>query len=247
MSTELEPTVDAEIVSDPAPLSETEAMKLDGRIQRMVGTVAGNMDTLLTLLEEAAKGEIHVALSFPSWPAYVQDRVKGKLAPTEREERKALVALMGDRGMSQRAIAASLGVSKKTVQNDQAEQVDTNYPPDTATEPDTPAKVIGIDGKRYQRERETKPKRQPFMHTASRIVHRTDKCAYQIGSIARQVEELRGDAHYPEYRWGFDQAIGNALCRLTETVAPNLTAAHRDRIMNAVLPRVEAGTVDRDA
>ena len=104
----------AETVEGSTPLSESEAKTLDRHIVRMVDATVTHMDKLWGLFEPDTSGQIHAALGFASWTAYVKDRVQGKIAATDREERKALVAIMSGRGMSQPAIASSLGVSKKT-------------------------------------------------------------------------------------------------------------------------------------
>jgi hypothetical protein len=137
----------AEIVNGTAPLTETKAKQLDGRIQRMVDATVTHMDKLLALLEEAATGQIWGALGFPSWPAYVKNRVQGKISPTDREERKALVELMSGRGMSQRAIAGAVGVSQKTVDRDLA----------TESNDSVDAEVISLDGKRRPKHPKPKP------------------------------------------------------------------------------------------
>ena len=131
----------------PEPLTENKAKALDKKIRAASDKVDTNFHALIDLLEEAAEGLIHVALGYSSWPAYVKDAVQ--FSVMDRIERKSLVALMTGKGMSQRAIAAALGTSKGTVQNDQ--KVDNTCPPDNVT---------GLDGKTYPKPRPTPEPKQ---------------------------------------------------------------------------------------
>ena len=135
----------------PGLLTERQAQALDKKIQAACTRVTesldaakNNFDTLVKLLEEAAGGQIHVAFGLKSWTAYVKEHVR--ITAPDPGERIVLVAYMSEKGLSQRAIADVLDVSKKTVQDDQS-KVDTDYPPD----------VTGLDGKRQPRKKHPKP------------------------------------------------------------------------------------------
>ncbi len=130
--------VEAEVVApdEPKPLTERKAQALDKRIRAASEKIVSNMDALLELLNEAAQGQIHVALGFPSWPAYLKDAVQ--VVPTDRSERKALSEYMAGKGMSNRAIAAIVGVDEKTVRRDVEGKVDGG-------------ETAGLDGKTYKR------------------------------------------------------------------------------------------------
>lgn len=94
------------------PLTERRAKALDTEIRAASGRVAANMDALLELLEEAAQGEIDVALGYPSWMVWAKDAVT--FETTDCVERKALAALMVGPRVSQRAIALTLGPHTRT-------------------------------------------------------------------------------------------------------------------------------------
>lgn len=98
------------------PLSKTQAKSLDKKIRTASDKVSTNTESLLKLLEEAAAGQIHLALELPSWTAWFKDAVQIQIS--DKFERKELAKLMSGKGMSQRAIAGSLGVSQKTVDRD---------------------------------------------------------------------------------------------------------------------------------
>jgi hypothetical protein len=134
-----------------ATLGKSEAKKLNGRIRTLCGRIDRDAGELIELLEQAAAGNIHAALDYPSWPAWWADNVRFDV--TDRIERKSLAQIMSSKGMSQRAIGASLGVDHATVSND-LRSGGENSPPDTV-----PDNVIGLDGKSYKR-KPPKP-RQP--------------------------------------------------------------------------------------
>jgi transposase len=138
----LDVMVDAEIVE---PLDKKSVEQLDRRIRLLVGTIHDQMVKLSELVTEAKRGNLHEALGFPSWTAYLADvfTVEVRL---DGEQRRELVAYLSGEGMSQRAIADVVGVDRKTVRKDLAEQVGETGPP---------APVTGLDGKTYS----PKPKR----------------------------------------------------------------------------------------
>lgn len=122
-TTELAVVDDNAEVVEWQPLSKTEAKKLDRRIRATSDKAMKNhektldlFDELKALLTEAKDGEIHKALGLKSWTAYIADAVN--VSVTEREDRKALAQFLSGQGMSQRAIAGTLGVSQKTVDRD---------------------------------------------------------------------------------------------------------------------------------
>lgn len=147
------------------PLKVEDAERLDRRIRLMAQTTRDNFEKVGRLLDEAKRGQVHEALGFKSWTAYVADALGGQIQ-LSGESRQAMVQVLAGEGMSVRAIAAATGVSKSTVSNDLAAQVSNHRTPesdsadsgvqplDTSSEP--PAAITGMDGKTY-----TKPKRKP--------------------------------------------------------------------------------------
>ena len=106
-------TIDAGI----AVLDRASAERLDRRIRLMAGSIADSLSKLYDLVGQAKAGQIHVALGFPSWTAYVADACKVEIR-VDRNQRRELVGWLAGEGMSQRAIAATVGISKNTVTND---------------------------------------------------------------------------------------------------------------------------------
>jgi transcriptional regulator with XRE-family HTH domain len=129
------------------PLTEREAQRLDKKIRTASEKVNVTTDALFELLEQAAAGRIHDALGYASWTAWFSEAVS--IRPQDRDQRKAFVALMTGRGMSQRAIAGALGVSQKTVDRDlegvESEDSDTVTGLDNVERPRTKARKEIID------------------------------------------------------------------------------------------------------
>jgi transposase-like protein len=107
-----------DIIEVIAPLAIDAATRLDKRIRLMADTLRDNIAKITGLIEEAKTGEIHVALGFASWTAYLADALGGRLE-LDSDSRREVVALMSGEGMSQRAIAQAVGVNQATISRDQ--------------------------------------------------------------------------------------------------------------------------------
>jgi hypothetical protein len=187
VTTELEPLA-GELAE---PLAEVKARKLDERIRRMAADVRGKFETLSRLIDEAKHGQIHVALGFGSWTAYLADALGGRLELTG-ETRREVVQLMAGEGMSLRTIGQATGVSKGTVARDLAaidDQVSHDETPaDQAddNEAGRAATVTGLDGKEYA-------KQKPKAKTAGPSVFAqfSRKSAAILGATERLAEWVR--------------------------------------------------------
>lgn len=139
--------LDPEIIK---PLDRPAAERLDKRVRLLVGNIHDSIAKLYNLLQEARCGDVHAALGFSSWTAYVADvfTVQVRLEPAQRRE---LVGYLSGEGMGQHAIAAALDVGVGTINRDLA--VVSPVPNGTAATTTT-----GLDGKTYQRKPKPKPK-----------------------------------------------------------------------------------------
>lgn len=140
------------------PLKVEDAERLDRRIRLMAQTTRDNFEKVGRLLDEAKRGQVHEALGFKSWTAYVADALGGQIQ-LSGEARQAMVQVLAGEGMSVRAIAAATGASKSTVDRDLAQVSQDGtpdlVPPSESAVPDRDTST-GLDGKTY-----TKPKRKP--------------------------------------------------------------------------------------
>lgn len=128
----LEPEVEAEVEpAEPQPLSKAKAVALDKRIRSQGDKLDTSAAAFAELLEQAAVGQIHVALELPSWTAYVADVARDnqflQMLVKNKTDRKELAVKMSAAGMSQRAIASAFGVSQKTIDRDlEGEEFETD-------------------------------------------------------------------------------------------------------------------------
>jgi predicted transcriptional regulator len=115
--------IEDEEVVEPKALTAAKAKQLDKRIRTKGEKLDTDADDYINLLEEAALGQIHLALDeYRSWTAYVADVAKDnrflQMLVKDKLQRKALAVKMSGTGMSQHAIASALGVSQKTIDRD---------------------------------------------------------------------------------------------------------------------------------
>lgn len=99
-------------------LTAEEAERLTSRIRLLVGSVADTMGKLRDLVHEAKSSGAHDALGYASWSAYLLDLFGDEPLRLTRDVRRELVAELSEQGLSTRAIAPIVGVSKDTVQRD---------------------------------------------------------------------------------------------------------------------------------
>lgn len=143
---ELDTVVDAEIVE---ALNEDAAQDLDGRIRTMAAQVHDDIETLEQLVIEARAGQIHRALGFASWPAYLADALRDTVH-VDRAGRRELVGFLAGQNLANRAIAAIADVDEGTVRND-LKALRKN----SAVDPAPARKKTGLDGKTRRRPTKT--------------------------------------------------------------------------------------------
>lgn len=168
--------IEAEVV-EPQVLSKREAKALDKRIRAASDKLSTASDNLLDLLEQAAAGQIHEALGLPSWTAWFKDAVQ--IQVSDRFERKELAKLMAGKGMSQRAIAGSLGVSQKTVDRDlEGEEYEEG------------ATVVSLDGAERPRNGKAKADDEPIDVEAEEIPDKPTPAADIVVAFNDEVANL---------------------------------------------------------
>ena len=94
------------------------ARRLTERIRLNVVSVRDGVEKLQALLEEAKEGNVHVALGYPSWTAYIAEVMGDEPLRLSRDDRREIVHYLTGEGMSTRAIGQALGVSNQTIAND---------------------------------------------------------------------------------------------------------------------------------
>jgi hypothetical protein len=197
--------LDAEVV-EPLDQDHGAAERLDKRIRLLVGTINNSISKLYTLVEEVKSGQIHLALGFPSWTAYVADvfTVPVRLG---REQRTELVEYLSGEGMSQRAIANVVGTSVGTVNNDLSQVFNSEHLPDPELAVDEHRPTTGLDGKLYppkpsapQPDVAPKPRRKPITDEAHAI-------SLDLGRINKRLAKLVDDDRFGQNRDNIGCAI----------------------------------------
>ena len=198
------------------------ARRLTEKIRLTAITVRDGVEKLQSLLDEAKEGHVHVALGYPSWPAYIAEVMGEEPLRLSRDERREIVHYLTGEGMSARAIGAVVGVSGKTVHQDRqvlpqvtpgpdqqehasasAERVDFDtgeVSDDTPVLP-TPApmpkpSITGLDGKTY-----TAPPTRPAAAPSDRRRPLPDAffdAVYDLGKKAETVARLCDDDRFPQ-------------------------------------------------
>lgn len=153
----------------------SSARRLTERIRLNAVAVRDGVEKLQALLEEAKEGNVHVALGYPSWPAYIAEVMGDEPLRLSRDDRREIVHYLTGEGMSTRAIGSALGVSNQTIANDRVAGVKNLTPASdqherheigetapTNVAPQRHKTVDGLDGKTYM----AQPIRRPGPHPA---------------------------------------------------------------------------------
>ena len=118
------------------PIAAVSAAELDRQLRAQARCVAAHIERFRELIEEAEASEIHLALGFLSWPAYVVDVVGGAMPKLRFGDRRELVAVLA-------------GIGWSTVNRDLVLQ-----------DVEQPEAITGLDGKIYPK-RKPKPTPDP--------------------------------------------------------------------------------------
>ena len=139
--------IEGEVITEPAakPMSVTAAKALDKKVKAAASTAASALGTLRELLDEAQAGQIHVALGFTSWTAYLASI---NLPALDRQQTREAIEMLSDAGMGQHAIAETVGVSVGNVNKKVKEAA---VKAEAEGKPKAPKVSTGKDGKTYTR------------------------------------------------------------------------------------------------
>lgn len=193
-------------------LSVDDARRLTERIRLTAHSARESITKLHELVDEAKAGNVHLALGYQSWTAYLSEVLGEEPLRLARDQRQELVGYLAGEGMSTRAIAPIVGVDNKTVHNDLKKimaPVENSTPePDPRDaarsavaaafaqrdEPAAPAKVTGLDGKSYTKPAPAAPK------TAARraLPDQFFDASYDLQKVVERIERLAADDRFPQ-------------------------------------------------
>lgn len=209
-------------------LTMDEARELDAEIREDAKAIRANF---VPKVLRAFRGRLDKLMGFDSWDAYQADVLGDVRIPVG--DRPALVAELRQGGMSQRAIGAALGVSKRTVENDLAQVATSSQV----------APVTGLDGKRYtpsqsKPEPKDEPKDEPSVpdftpldrQLDAQMEGTTQRFRNNFSTIVCRADDLWQfdvDRIAEVYASDFDQAVRPFLDEMTRW-CDRVRAARRD-------------------
>jgi hypothetical protein len=129
------------------PLTEEQAGQLTEAIRFLIDKVVKDVDALRSAIRNAYQHRIWEApgYKYEDWAAYAEAELSPAKLKLDPEQRKRVVCLLYEDGLSHRAIAISLGLSKGTVGRDLAGAPN-------GARGNFPGRTDGTDGKQYARE-----------------------------------------------------------------------------------------------
>lgn len=124
--------------------SAEEARELTDELRADYGSLQVKIST-------AWSGRIWLALGYESWQDYLDEEFRDLSLRPPKELQEQVIAELREAGMSTRGIASATDLSQPTIVRRLSVPGDSNESPEK-NEP-----VIGLDGKRYEREQPPKP------------------------------------------------------------------------------------------
>ena len=190
----------------PRELTENEAREL-------TASIYGHLDSAWTKIKEAYYGRADKALGYNSWDDYCKGEFHGAYLRLPRESRREVVATLTEAGLSQRVIAAAVGVHKNTVVRDQARShlgpVADAPGLDGKVHPNKPAgakePAIVIDGEFV----ESIP--EPTKDTRPDVVRLADHAAEQLREAAEKISIVRADKTYAQHEALIKELLDTAV------------------------------------
>lgn len=198
-------------------LTPEGAERLSERISGRLETIATNYVAVMPLIREAINRNAHAVLGYASPGAYIKDRFGDSLGKLGAELRREVVKELSAAGLSTRAIAPVVGVSREQVRRDAGDtfvspapiDVTPDLPPrdddwspianpitgevlpddSTVTETHTVKIVTGLDGKTYKSP-EAKPDRRRS------LVDDAYKANTDLWKAIERIREITRDDRY---------------------------------------------------
>lgn len=211
-----------------AVMTEPEARRATERIRTALDRVSTAWQDLAERVADAYARRADLALGYGSWAEYSQAEFNVPTLATE--VRRELVSLLSAQGMSTRAIAPVVGVTRQAVSK-ALHQVATELPPEpqdqrvgtmppasftvetqetgVAAPPAPRPAVTGLDGKTYSRPEPTTPRRRS-------IVDAAQDAAADLLRAVEKVERIFADDRYPKNREQVAEVTNGYLSRSAE-------------------------------
>lgn len=207
-------------------MNRDEAERITERIRLDLDAAARSLDRLSGRIQEAHERRADLALGYESWAEYAAGEFGEVTAGLTATVRRQLVGQLSGEGMSTRAIAPAVGVSRDTVSKDRARQVSDDLTPDSPAP--EPRKVTGLDGKTYTpRVRpapepvtvdhetgeiaQTKPNRKPITDAARDI-------GLDLNALTDRIDRLMNDDRFDRNRDDIAARLRHHIATATATL-----------------------------
>ncbi|MCW2165095.1 hypothetical protein B0I12_002250 [Microbacterium hydrothermale] len=189
-------------------LSKSEAERLTQEIKLTASGIRNNLFKLRNQIDTAKSSNVWQMLGFASWTAWLSDTLSEEPMRVSREERLELVEYLAGEGLSARAIAPIVGISKSQAAKDKAEvstsghdspglpgmaDADEDEPMSPAAPAPLAPVVQGLDGKSYP-----KPNLRPVTLTA--ITDDARAAGVALRKAIERLDRIREDERFPGYR-----------------------------------------------
>lgn len=166
-------------------MTKVEAERITARIADKLDGIADNIEQVMPLIREALTRKAWKPLGYTGASAYVSERFAGAFQRLPAAVRRPIVAELSSAGMSTRAIAPIVGVSKSQVAEDKRGVQFWTPAPEPHVNRETgeilettvdyqaePQKITGMDGKQYPKPAPAAPRRPSLTQDFQTAVER---------------------------------------------------------------------------
>lgn len=180
-------------------ITEVMAPQLDAdEAQELVDRIKGGIQVIWEDVTALYLGQGWLALGYQSWDEMSESEFAGARLRIPREQRQQTVSMLHDHGLSTRAIGSVLGISKDTAARDLT---------DLPVSDETPAAIVGQDGKTYPRRTEA-PVQKPYRTKsaaamAEKYAQRVAGAIDSIWETAAHAQEERDASDWDAGEWSF--------------------------------------------
>lgn len=180
-------------------LDKAAAERRAERIRLRLDVITDNYAAVMPMIRESIEKRDDLALGYRSVGEYVADRFGGALTQLGGEVRREVVQELTAAGMSTRAIAPVVGVSRQTIINDRAAEAGVkDLTPDTEpAEPSAP--VVGLDGKRYPKP-EPAPEPKPAVRRRKPLPEAARAAEWELTKAIERIERITKDDRFSANR-----------------------------------------------
>lgn len=203
-------------------LTEAEAQRLTNQVRLLLSSMLDQRDKVVGLIREARARHAYTAMGYPSWTAYVADEFADAIPRLSRDEQIALTVELAEMGMSTRAIAPVVGLSRATVARDiHNSGVSHETPPKVAA--GTQEEVDGSADSRFNSEA-TSSTRAPVTGLDGKVYKMPERP--RLASVpAESAPVLDGAAAEFANAEKASKSLSNAIAKLLEFQHPNMREA----------------------